>query len=119
MYRQRGLTLTGFIVWAIILAFVALLGMKLGPAYAEYYSIKKQFQAIAADPGVIAGGKREAEGAFVRRATMENIKSIGLGDLQIEKQGDRVVISADYEVRIPLVGNISALLTFHPSSEKR
>jgi len=119
MYRQRGLTLTGFIVWAIILAFVALLGMKLGPAYAEYYAIKKQFQAIVADPGIVAGTKRDAEGAFVRRATMENIRSIGPADLQIAKEGDRMVISADYEVRIKLVGNISALLEFHPSSEKR
>ena len=118
MYRQKGITLTGFIVWAIVLIIAALLGMKLGPAYAEYYSIKKQFQAIAADPGVVAGGRREAEGAFVRRATMENIKSISLNDLQIEKQGDRVVIRADYEVRIALVGNVSALLTFHASSEK-
>lgn len=119
MYRQKGITLTGFIVWAIVLAMVALLGMKLGPAYAEYYSIRKQFQAIAADPGVVAGGKGAIQGAFVRRATMENITSINLGDLQVEKQGDGVVISADYEVRIPLVANISALLTFHASSQKR
>ena len=119
MYRQKGITLTGFIVWAIILAFVALLGMKLGPSYAEYYAIKKQFEAIAADPGIAAGSKREIEGAFVRRATMDNIRSIGPDDLQIEKEGSGVVISADYEVRIPLVGNVSALLTFHASSRKR
>ena len=118
MHKQKGVSLMGFIVWAVIVLFVLLLGFKIGPAYVEYVTIKKQFQLIASDPAMAGGGKRDVEGAFVRRATMENIRSIGPADLNIVREGDRVVISAEYSVRVPLFGNLSACMDFSPSSDK-
>lgn len=118
MRKQKGVSLLGFIVWAAIVLFALLLGFKIGPAYVEYVTIKSQFKAIANDPAMVGGGKREVEGAFVRRATMEDIRSIGPGDLNIVREGDRLVISADYSVRVPLFGNISACMDFSPSTEK-
>jgi hypothetical protein len=118
MHGQRGVTLSGFLVWAVLGIVVLLLGFKVGPAYFEYLSIQKQFQAIANDPAMRAGSRREIEGAFVGRATIENIRSIGPSDLEISKDGDRIVISASYSVRVPLFGNASACLDFHPTSAK-
>lgn len=119
MDRQRGVTLSGLIVWLVIGVFVVLLGFKLGPAYMEYYAIKKQFKAIADDPGLAGTSKREVENAFVKRAMIEDIRSIGPGDLQVVREGDRTVISAEYAVRVPLFGNLSACIDFNPTSENR
>jgi hypothetical protein len=118
MHKQRGVSLTGLIVWLVIGIFVVLLGFKLGPAYMEYSAIKTQFRALANDPGMSGVARREVEGAFAKRAMMEDIRSIGPADLQIVREGDRVVISSEYAVRVPLFGNISACLDFNPSSEK-
>lgn len=118
MRRQKGLTLTGFIIGIVVLAMFALLGMKIGPPYLEYLSIKKQFQVIANDPEAATGQRRPIEAAFGRRSQIEDIKSITAKDLQVNKQGDKIVIFAEYSVCVPLVANIRACMDFNPTSEK-
>jgi hypothetical protein len=118
MKKQQGLTLSGFLMWAILGVLILLLGFKLGPAYAEFYNIQKQLRAIAEDPGMRSGERSQIEAAFSRRASVENITSIEPHDIEITKQGDGVVLSAQYTTRVPLLGNASACLDFYPSSAK-
>lgn len=118
MQKQKGVTLSGFMLWSIVVIVALLLGFKVGPSYLEYYAIVSQFKVIVNDPSVNTGVRREVEGSFVRRAVMENIRSIGPADLQIVKDGDRVVISAEYSVKVPLFGNMSACMNFYPRSGK-
>ncbi|MDH5536102.1 MAG: DUF4845 domain-containing protein [Betaproteobacteria bacterium] len=118
MHKQRGVSLTGLIVWLVIGIFVILLAFKLGPAYMEYSAIKTQFKILANDPSLMGVARREVEGAFAKRAMMEDIRSIGPADLQIVREGDQVIISSEYSVRVPLFGNISACLEFNPTSGK-
>lgn len=118
MKKQQGVTLSGFLMWAIVLVALLLLAFKVGPAYMEYYNIQKQFRAMAQDPGVRSGTRPQIEGAFARRATIENITAIQPQDLEIRKEGDGVVISASYTTRVPLFGNASACLDFYPTSAK-
>lgn len=118
MRKQNGLTMTGFLVTAVIVVIILLLGFKIGPAYMEYYTIKRQIRLVADE--VSGGGvdRRAVENAFDRRAVVENITAIGPKDLEIAKEGDRIVISADYSVKVPLVGNLSACMDFSVSSDK-
>lgn len=118
MREQKGLTLTGFLVTAVILVIVALLGFQIGPAYMEYYTIKKQIKLVADEPGAATGQRRAIEDLFDRRAVVENITAISRQDLEISKDGDRIVISADYTVKVPLVGNLSACMDFSARSDK-
>ena len=37
--RQRGITLLGLLLWAIVIGFVALLGMRVLPTVNEYFTI--------------------------------------------------------------------------------
>ena len=116
MRKQQGVTLTGFIITAVIVIFILLFGFKVGPAYFEYLSIQKQFRALADDPVARSGTRRELEAAFVARATIENITSVGAGDIQITKDGTNVVLSAEYSTKVPLFGNLSACMDFAPTS---
>jgi hypothetical protein len=118
MKKQQGLTLSGFLLWAVLLIVILLLGFKVGPAYVENYIIQKQLRAIAADPGMQSGERSQIESAFARRASIENITAVEPRDLEITKQGDGIVISAQYTTRVPLFGNASACLDFYPSSAK-
>ena len=52
MHSQRGISLTGFMVFAFLAVAAALLGFKIGPAYAEFYTIQKIFRAMAAEPAM-------------------------------------------------------------------
>jgi len=117
MRAQRGVTLTGFLVTAVILVFAALLGFKIGPAYMEYYTIQKQIRIVANEVG--AADRRAVENAFDRRANVENITAITGKDLEITKDGDGVIITAEYSVKVPLVGNLSACMDFRAGSDRK
>lgn len=116
MIKQHGITMTGFLVTAVILVIIALLGFKIAPPYMEYYTIKKQIKLVANEVSAI--DRRAVENAFDRRATVENITAISAKDLEITKDGDRVILSVEYSVKVPLVGNLSALMDFNASSDK-
>ena len=117
MRGQRGLTLTGFMVTAVILVILALLGFKIMPSYMEYYTIQRQIRIVANEVG--AADRRAIENAFDRRADVENITAITGKDLEITKDGDGVIITAEYAVKVPLVGNLSAYMDFKASSDKK
>ena len=118
MHKQKGVTLTGLLFWSVILIFVVLLGFKIAPPYFEYYAIRQQFRAIANDPNLRSGQRNEIESSFYNRSVIENITVVTRKDLEIVKEGDEIVISASYSVRVPLFGNISACMEFNPSSAK-
>lgn len=116
MHRQSGVTLSGFLLWAIVVCFALLLGFKIGPPYYEYIKIKKQLQAMGQDSDVQSGQRREVEAAFVKRSMVEDIEAVGAKDLIISKEGDGVVISAEYTTCVPIVANLRACMDFAPSS---
>lgn len=119
MRSQKGVTLSGFMMWAVVVVIALLLGFRLGPPYMEYQGIQKLIKSLAEDPGMRVGDYRKAiAGNFGLRAGIDNITAIGPRDLVINKEGEKVVITSDYVVRVPLVGNINACIDFSASSEK-
>jgi hypothetical protein len=108
--------MTGFLVTAVILVLTALLGFQIAPPYMEYYTIKKQIRIVGNE--LSATDRRAAENAFDRRATVENITAISAKDLEITKDGDKIILSVEYSVKVPLVGNLSACMDFTASSDK-
>ena len=118
MRKQRGVTLTGTIAWAVVLVLALLLTFRIGPAYIEYFAIQKNLRAIASDPEAASGKRGPVERAFALRSAIDDMPSISGSDLQIEKDGDQVIISGSYSKRLPLFGHVSVCLDFNPTSAK-
>lgn len=118
MRRQKGVSLSGFLLWSVVLIFVLLLAFKIGPPYFEYYNINKQLKATVNDPGTRGGVRKDVENAFMNRQMVADIKSIGYKDLVITKEGDGYSLSVDYTVCVPVISNIRACMDFAASSNK-
>lgn len=114
---QRGLTLGGLIVWLFILAIVALLGMKLVPAYMEYGTARNAIQAIARERN--ASTPAEVRRAFESRAAIDDINIVKGSDLEITKEGGEMVIGFAYRKEVPLFANVGVYLDFAASSRGR
>lgn len=114
--QQRGLSMSGFLVTAIVLIFVAVLAMKLIPSYIQDGEIREVFNAVARDPGLKDATDRDIQLAYAKRAVVADITAIKLEDVEISKDNGSLTLSASYQVKIPLVANISLLLEFNPSS---
>ncbi len=117
--EQRGLSITGFLIFSFIAIAVAMLGFKIGPAYAEFYTIQKAFRAMANDASLKNASRGEINSAFNNRATIEGIKAITYNDIEVTKEGNGLLFSAAYSVRVPLFYNLSACMDFQPSSAGR
>lgn len=113
---QRGLSFSGFIQWAFILVLLSVLGLKLLPVYMQNGEIKQLFTTIAHDPEMQKASLRDIRNSYSRRASIDNITAIDAEDIDIDRDGDKPVLSASYAVKIPLAGNMSLYLDFNPSS---
>jgi hypothetical protein len=116
MNRQKGVTLSGLIIVLFLLMMVALLGFKLFTPYSQYFTIQKVFKAVAAKPEAKSGNRKDVLAAWSSYATVENISTISGEDIEVTKDGNAVVISASYSVKVPLFRNISLLIDFNPTS---
>ena len=114
--RQLGLSMSGFVVTAIVLIFAAVLAMKVIPAYMQDGEIKHVFEAVAQDPDMKNATIRDIQLAYAKRASVQDITAIKLDDVEVDKKDGGITLSASYQVKIPLVANMSLLLDFNPSS---
>ena len=107
---QRGVTVSGLVVWLFVIIIVALLGMRLVPAYMEYGTAKNAIDAIARERN--ASTPAEVRRAFESRAALDDITAVKAADLDITKQGNDMVIGFSYRKEVPLFANIGVYLDF-------
>ena len=115
--KQQGISLSGLMIWSFVLILVSIVGMKLIPAYIENATIKRTLLSIATESNLRTNNE-EIRQSFNRRASIDNIKAINGQDIVIDKKSDKVVLSANYSVKIPLLANISLYIDFTAASNQ-
>ena len=116
MRRQHGIGIVGLVFVLVIVAFVAIIGVKLVPVYIEYFSIKRALVNAARSPEARNGSAADLRKAFARRVEVDNIKAVAPADVDISKENGNPVLSVAYSSKIPLFGNINACIDFTASS---
>ena len=114
-HQQRGLSLIGLLFWAMLIAFLGLVTIKVLPTLNEYYTIRSAINKIAkSNPPTVASARAD----FERQKLIEySIGSITGQDLVVSKEGDRVVISFAYEKQIELMGPVYLLIKYEGRSD--
>ena len=115
-HKQRGLSMIGFLFVAVVLFFVAMLAMKLVPAYIEFFSVKQILATLGQDPATKSMSNTEIRNSFSRRANVGYVTVVKPEDLSIDRSGRETVISTNYVFRTPLIANISLVVDFSASS---
>ena len=107
---DSGVSLSGLIVVLIVLSALALVVIKVTPAFIEYRSVKDAIVKAKADAG--SGSVREIQQAFDKNAGVNDVSAISGRDLVITREGGSTEISFAYEKRVPLAGNVRLLFDF-------
>ena len=118
MKHQRGVTFIGMIFIAGLIIIGAIIALKLVPAYIEYATVVQHLREIAQSPEARGGSPRDIQRLFGKRAQIDDIKAINANDIEVTRDGDSVVLSASYQTKVRLFGNLSACIDFEPSSGK-
>ena len=114
--QQKGVSLSGLLMWSVVLVMVAILGMKLAPAYIEHASIQKALVSIASDPKFNDSTLRQNRESFLKRSQVDNISVVSAKDIEVKKDNEQRSLEINYSVTVPLVANISLLIEFNASS---
>ena len=115
--KQAGAALLGMLFVGAMLFFVAVIAMKLFPAYQEYFSVKTVMRAMNKEP-LSSMSKKEIQDSFDKRANTSYITVIHGTDLIMGKNSaGETTVSAQYQVITPLFGNVSVMMDFNTSPD--
>ncbi|MGL6113156.1 MAG: DUF4845 domain-containing protein [Rubrivivax sp.] len=104
------MSLFGLMLWAILIAFVGYVVVRVLPTINEYLTIQRAVNKIAAESPTTVPEVRKA---FERQKEIEySISSITAKDLEITKENDRLVIRFAYDKEIPLVEPVFLLIKY-------
>ena len=115
--QQRGASMIGmaFIIGIILLALVV--AMKVVPAFTEFMSIKNILTNMSQGGALNGQSRSEIVSTFDKRASIDDVHSVKGQDLNIStSEAGATVVSVDYQVVRPVMGNVSALIEFSASS---
>ena len=104
------MTFIGLVLVVAAVVCIAIVGMKVAPAYGEFMNIKKAVKKAAGE----ADNKKDIAASFDRTASIDNIERVKGADLVVNNG----VASVEYQVVIPIVANASILLDFSATSAK-
>jgi hypothetical protein len=109
---QRGISFLGLLFLGVVLAFLGIVVARVVPTASEYMSIQKAVKKAAADGTTVP----EIRASFDRTASVDYIDTIQGKDLEVTKQGDKVVVRFAYDKEIPLFGPAYLLIKYRGSS---
>lgn len=97
--RQRGLSFLGLVVVGGLLAVVGVITAQVIPTAIEYQAVVKAVNK-ASEGNTVA----EVRSIFDKAAAIDNISSIAGKDIDVTKEGDKIVVSFAYQREIHLAG---------------
>jgi Tfp pilus assembly major pilin PilA len=97
--RQRGITFFGLVFVGAVVGISGVIAAQVFPTVVEYQSITKAVNKSAEGNSVV-----QVRDIFQRATEIDNISSMAAKDLEVTKEGDKVVVRFAYEREIHLVG---------------
>jgi hypothetical protein len=111
-HRQRGMTFLGIVVILFILGTAVYAGMRLLPVYLEYMEVARALNQLVDEYGNNETNPQTIRRSLERHWDVEDIKSIGWKEIEIQKTNEGYDVRANYEVEQPFIGNVFLLVKF-------
>lgn len=110
--RQRGISFIGLLFVAGTLAVIGVVAAQIFPTFVEYQAITKAAQKAAQGGSVV-----EVRTLFDKQAAVDDFKSVTGKDIDVTKEGDRIVVSFAYQREIHLTGPAFLVLKYEGRSK--
>jgi Domain of unknown function (DUF4845) len=116
---QTGITLIGFVVLLGVVGFFVYAGMKLFPAYAEYYAVVKSVQAVQREPNIQTASLEEIRQKLNVQFDLQYVNEQNVPPSAITlntAQGARSLRVA-WDRDLPFMYNVDLLVHFEKSAD--
>lgn len=112
MSRERGVSLLGFLFALLVVGIGLTVLFRIGPLYLDNYTVAQSFASLG-DHDVRTLSDQGIRQKLYKQFVINNVDSIDLKQVQIERSAEKILVSLDYERRVPLLGNVDAVVRFH------
>ncbi|CAK0771294.1 conserved hypothetical protein [Gammaproteobacteria bacterium] len=107
---QRGMTFWGMSVVLAMAGFLVMLAIHLLPIYTDDLKVTKALDILKVGP---EGRTREViVDQFMRQLSVNDVRSIRAEDLKLEPRNGGFVANLNYEIRVPIMYNVDAVVKF-------
>ncbi|GBE09564.1 hypothetical protein BMS3Bbin12_00715 [bacterium BMS3Bbin12] len=112
MQGQRGMTLIGWMLVLAIGGFFLVLAVRLVPVYLEYFSVASSVDSLKDEPAIVKKSPDKLRDLLGRRFDVNDVEHVTPKDVRIERQGEQTTVDVKYQVQVPVMGNVDALVRF-------
>jgi len=109
---QRGMTIWSLFYVLVTLGLIGLVAAKSLPVYLNAYDVRETIEWAAAQPKLVNASAPEIQAAIQRRFDAGYVTNINGRDVAVSKVAGGREISVVYEVRRPMLFNVSLVYAF-------
>lgn len=110
---QCGLSMPVLILILALVGFFLMVAFKAVPVYVENRYIVAALNTLGEDAQQLPSmTTREIKSKLQRIYTVNNIRSEGSKQIEVDKQSDKVLVRVAYETRVPLFLNVDLVMSF-------
>lgn len=108
--KQRGITVIGMLLLIIVIAFVALIAMKVVPMYIQMFTVKSTIESIRKEPQLAQMSTTDIQNAIQKRFDIGYVDNITARDLKIRNDRGGRVLDLVYQDERDLFYGLSVVL---------
>jgi hypothetical protein len=111
--RQRGMTFLGIVTILVILGVAFYAGLRLIPVYLEYSKVARVLEQVRDEHVAMDSPTTQLiRNSLERRWDVEDIKSLGWKEVEIEQKSDGFEVRAAYDVEERFIANVYLVTKF-------
>lgn len=115
--KQKGLTGISIMLLLVVIAFVAIIFLKIMPVYFDSFKVGDVVSGMKEERGLGDKTKNEIITMIMRRLDVNMVTDVTKDDIFIEKGKNDLLIEVEYEVRKNMFGNLDVVISFNKSVE--
>jgi hypothetical protein len=111
------MTAIGWLLVLGLIAFFALITLRLVPLYLEYAKVASALESLENEPGITRKTKPEIVKMMQKRFEVNDVVNVSAKEIKVKKDKGILTVSIEYERREHLVSNLDVVATFDKKIE--
>ena len=108
--RQSGMSILGILSIMLMVGFFIMCAVRIVPPYVEYLSVKDIVSRVAAETDPVTESPSDVRRKFANIFNTNQIYKLDYRDVEIYPKNGKMYIDANYEVRLPIIWRLDAVL---------
>ncbi len=117
---QNGATMWSWLTIMMMVGFLGMLAFKVVPIYAEHRIVRSALQDVVDSREFVNMSNKSIMRSIQSRMTINNVRTISAKSFKAmrDRTGDKYIL-VQYDVKVPIMSNISALVEFNEEIRKK